>query len=221
MGVISLEKMDNIYWLGRYTERTYTTIKEFFDGFDVMIENPDYYKEYCTNLDIPNVYESAEDFTEKYLFDDTNVNSVISTMNGIYNNAVVLRDVLGTESISYVELALTEIETAKSKTSVLMNLQRIIDYLLAFIACIDENVDGQVIRGIFKTARRQERMDLVLRLRKDEETIQKAFHMLTARVLRKTLPVNREAYNELAMLANESKLCYAEMIQLVEQLFEV
>ena len=67
----------------------------------------------------------------------------------------------------------------------------------------------------------QEKIDLLLRLRKDKETIMKAFHMLTARVLRGDLPVNKEVYNELAALMNEEELCYKELILLVEKLFEV
>lgn len=223
MGIISIEKMDHLYWLGRYTERTYTIIKEFFDGFDIMIEEPDYYKTYCKYLDIPNVYTSAEDFTKRYLFDTTNINSVLSTLNGIYDNAVVMRDALGTETISYIELALSEMEKARAQveSGCLLSLQKVIDYLLAFIACMDENVERSKVRGIFKTGKRQEKIDLLLRLRKDKETIMKAFHMLTARVLRGDLPLNREAYNELAALMNEEELCYKELILLVEKLFEV
>ena len=223
MGTISIEKMDHLYWLGRYTERTYTTIREFFDGFDIMIEEPDYYITYCQYLDIPNVYESVSDFTKRYLFDLENINSVMATLNGIYDNAVVMRDAIGTESISYVELALSEMEMAKStaESGFLMHLQRVIDYLLAFIACIDENVEERKIRGIFKTGKRQEKMDLLLRLRKNKEQVMKAFHMLTARVLRADLPINRKAYDELSVLVNEEELCYPELITLVENLFEV
>lgn len=30
MGIISMEKVDHLYWLGRYTERVYTTLRMFF-----------------------------------------------------------------------------------------------------------------------------------------------------------------------------------------------
>lgn len=30
MGIISLERIDNLIWLDRYSERIYLTIKEFF-----------------------------------------------------------------------------------------------------------------------------------------------------------------------------------------------
>ena len=38
MGIISIEKADHLYWLGRYTERVYTTLRVFFHIYDNMIE---------------------------------------------------------------------------------------------------------------------------------------------------------------------------------------
>ena len=38
MGVISVEQTDRLYWLGRYTERVYTTMKLYFRTYDTMIE---------------------------------------------------------------------------------------------------------------------------------------------------------------------------------------
>ena len=41
MGIISMEKVDHLYWLGRYTERVYTTLRVFFHIYDKMIEQPE------------------------------------------------------------------------------------------------------------------------------------------------------------------------------------
>lgn len=38
MGIISMEKVDHLYWFGRYTERVYTTLRMFFHIYDKMIE---------------------------------------------------------------------------------------------------------------------------------------------------------------------------------------
>ena len=38
MDIISLEELNRLYWLGRYTERVYTTIREYLLGRDRMIE---------------------------------------------------------------------------------------------------------------------------------------------------------------------------------------
>ena len=39
MGIISLEKQDHLYWLGRYSERVYTTLKTFLLGYDQMLDD--------------------------------------------------------------------------------------------------------------------------------------------------------------------------------------
>ena len=56
MGIISVEKADRLFWLGRYTERVLTTLTTFFDYYDKMIdENPDVYKIFCEKISIPDI----------------------------------------------------------------------------------------------------------------------------------------------------------------------
>ena len=38
MGIKSVETTDRLYWLGRYTERVYTTLKLYGQRFDRMLE---------------------------------------------------------------------------------------------------------------------------------------------------------------------------------------
>ena len=38
MGIISVEHTDRLLWLGRYSERVYTTLKIFASYFDSMID---------------------------------------------------------------------------------------------------------------------------------------------------------------------------------------
>lgn len=60
MDIISLDKVNNLLWLGRYSERVYVTIREFFAGYDQMIEHHDFYIQYCRNFQIPNIYGSVK-----------------------------------------------------------------------------------------------------------------------------------------------------------------
>ena len=81
MGIISVEQASRLYWLGRYTERVYTTIRMFFDSYDRMIdEEKESYITFCSSIDIPNIYESKEDFLKRYPFDETNQDSIISNL---------------------------------------------------------------------------------------------------------------------------------------------
>ena len=38
MGIISLEQKDRLLWLGRYTERVYTTLRLYSNTYDTLIE---------------------------------------------------------------------------------------------------------------------------------------------------------------------------------------
>ena len=58
MGVISVEQTDRLYWLGRYAERVYTTMKLYFRTYDTMIDAGEDYDRFCRALEIPNIYTS-------------------------------------------------------------------------------------------------------------------------------------------------------------------
>ena len=118
MGIISVENADHLYWLGRYTERVYTTIRVFFHIFDKMIEAPEgAYQIYCEKLGIPNIYTSNHQFVQSYLFDEENPDSVISSMKRAYDNGVVLREELSSNVLSYIQLALNTLENCSRTTS--------------------------------------------------------------------------------------------------------
>ena len=87
MGIISLEKANNLLWLGRYSERVYTTLRMFYQQFDKMIESSeDEYTEFCNKLNIPVIYTSNEDFVGRYLYDKENPDSVYSNLLRAYDN---------------------------------------------------------------------------------------------------------------------------------------
>ena len=92
MGIISVEQAGHLYWLGRYTERVYTTLRIYSRSFDEMIdESRDSYQSFCRSVDIPDIYVSKEDFLRRYPFDPTVPDSIVSNLERAYDNAVVLR----------------------------------------------------------------------------------------------------------------------------------
>lgn len=81
MGIISVVKASNLLWLGRYSERVYTTLQVFSQYYDDMIDrNMNGYEEYCEKLSIPSIYTSVEDFFDRYLFDESDPNSIVSNL---------------------------------------------------------------------------------------------------------------------------------------------
>ena len=192
MGIISLERIDNLIWLGRYSERIYLTIKEFFFYYDKMLDDPNLYKEYCYILQILMIYENPKDFIDRYVCDPTISDSLLSNLFRAYDNCIVLRNEIGTESMTYLEMALYQLQEIKNSDSLLLDLQLVMDHILAFWACISENVFDYDVRNIIKLGQRQERLDMYLRLKKEKEKIKMAFESLEHRLYKTILPYNIE-----------------------------
>lgn len=218
MGIISLEKVDNLLWLGRYSERVYTTIKEFFIGYDRMIEHPDFYVKYCEDFQIPNIYNDMSDFVRRYLKDTSDPNSIISNLYRAYDNCTVLRNEIGSQTMSYLELAVDDLNSIKDFDSFIIDLQSVLDHILAFWACLDDDVEDYETRNIVKLGKRLERMDMYLYLRKDKKAIVKAYEMLEHRLEKSNLPYNKEALVNVKTMLDNDKLDYAKAISLVESL---
>ena len=185
MGIISLEKSNHLYWLGRYSERAFTTISIFMDCYDSMIDkDPEAYKEFCAKLSIPDVYGSKEAFDVNYLFDASDPNSVYSNLKRACDNAMVLRDQLSSTAQSYVQMALDIMENASHEPNCLLQLQQVLDCLYAFWGSIDDYMESSESRNIMKCGRYIERLDLYIRLNYDKRMTALAFDRMVYRLQR-------------------------------------
>ncbi len=219
MDIISVEQANCLYWLGRYTERVYTTIRIYFNRFDRMIdENQDSYEQFCQMIDIPNIYSSREDFLKRYPFDPDNPDSIISNMYRAYDNGIVLREKITSEALSYIQLAVYELKKGAVSKSPLLELQKVLDFLLAFWGTIDDRIDSEHIRNIIKAGKRIERIDLYARLGLDAKEILREVHRMKPRVERSGLSYEKEKLDELEALILEEKIDYYKIVFLVESI---
>lgn len=219
MDIISIEQANCLYWLGRYTERVYTTIRIYFERFDRMIdENQDSYEQFCQMIDIPNIYTSREDFLKRYPFDTDNPDSIISNMYRAYDNGIVLREKITTEALSYIQLAVYELKKAAVSRSPLIEMQHVLDYLLAFWGTIDDRIDSEHIRNVIKAGKRIERIDLYARLGLDAKEILREVHRMKPRVERSGLSYEKEKLEQLEALVLEDKIDYYKIVFLVENI---
>lgn len=222
MSNITTEKANELFWLGRYVERVYTTSMEFFKGYDRMIDETDVsYPDYCRRVSIPNVYESKEDFLRNYPFDDTNPDSIISNLIRAYDNAVVLRDDIGSDTLSYIQLAIYDMRKAALGDAPLIGLQQVIDDLFAFWGCLDDRVVDYSERSIVKAARRIERIDLYLRFGMPADRILFEVNRLQNRIVRTGLSYDQDAIPRLRNMLSQEKVPYADAIRLVESMVDV
>ena len=219
MGIISVEQASRLYWLGRYTERVYTTIRMFFNSYDRMIdEEKESYIAFCNSVDIPDIYQSKEDFLRRYPFDETNPDSIISNLNRAYDNAIVLRENISTDALSYIQLAIYEMNKAAKSSAPLFELQRVLDDILAFWGSIDDRIDSEETRNIIKAGKRIERIDLYARLGTGKEEIRREVHRMIPRVIRSGLPYQEDKLKKVSELAEQENLDYYEIVANVESI---
>lgn len=193
MGVISLEKSQHMYWLGRYTERVFTTIQAYRLCFDQMIETGEgIYQDFCQALGIPDRYGSAQAFLESYLFDSTDPFSVASSLERAFDNGVVLRDEISSESLSYIHLAMEQLESAHHSKERLIELQYVLDDLYAFWGSVDDCADSELCRNLMKCGRYQERLDLYVRLHYAQPEVERTFCKLQKRIEKAGMPYHAE-----------------------------
>ena len=222
MSNITTEKANELFWLGRYVERVYTTSMEFFRGYDRMIDETDIsYPEYCRRVSIPNVYKDKEDFLRSYPFDESNPDSIISNLIRAYDNAVVLRDDIGSDTLSYIQLAIYDMRKAALGVAPLIGLQTVVDDIFAFWGCLDDRVVDYSERSIVKAARRIERIDLFLRFGVPADRISFEVNSLQNGTARTGLNYDQDAIPRLRNMLAQDEVPRADAIRLIESMVDV
>lgn len=219
MGIISVEQLDRLYWLGRYVERVYTTTCLYSTRYDIMIDGDSTsYADFCRHLDIPNIYSSPEDFRYTYAYSTEDENSILSNLNRAYDNAIELRETIGSEALSYIQLAIYDMNKAKISDAPLIDLQKVMDNLHAFWGVIDDEVDDEQSRNTMLIGKRVERIDLYGRLRLDRKIMVREVHRLAGRIDRSAIHYQKAILKELQRLVEPEVLDYYRIVQDVEQI---
>lgn len=221
MGIMTIEHADRLYWLGRYTERVYTTIKFFSSSFDrVISHDASACDEFCRQLDIPNIYAGWDDFLVRYNFDRSNPDSVASNLDRVYDNAVVMRDEIGSDAICYVQMAVYALDRAAGSETPYLEMQKVSDNMLAFWGIADDQIESENVRNIIKVGKRIERIDLYARLGMPKEALKREIRRLVGRIDRTNLHYNQSRVSQLLTLVEQETLPYRAIVDCVDSVLE-
>ncbi|MEE3419699.1 MAG: alpha-E domain-containing protein [Lachnospiraceae bacterium] len=219
MGIISVENTDRLFWLGRYSERVVTTLRLFAVSFDRMIDfDFNDYVEFCKELDIPNIYTSKDDFVEKYLYDPENQDSLYANLDRAFSNALVLREEIGSGTLSYIQLAEYALTDAQKSKAPLIALQDVIDNLMSFWGAVDDDIDDRNVRNIIKAGKRLERLDLYARLKRPREELFAAYRRLNIRIRETNLNFDEEGLDRILRMLNDEALHYRNIVAQTEEI---
>ena len=219
MGIISVEQADRLFWLGRYSERVYTMLGLYSNSYDQLIDGMgDRYADFCRVLDIPDVYGSKESFEKDYPFDEKNPDSILSNLNRAYDNAIELRDEIGSEVIAYIQLAIYDMNKARISNAPLIEMQKVMDNILAFWGIVDDSIDSEHARNMIKAGNRIERIDLYGRLHISKKELIREVSRLIPRLERSGLHYNEEKLFLLKSLVEAPEIDYYKVVNEVESI---
>ena len=175
MGTISIEHSDRLYWLGRYTERFFITLRSLDRLYDKMIDDKYGYREYLVNFGLNDSYTDSLDFIRSFLYDENNPNSAAYCLERAYDNGIVLREEISSKTLSFLQMAKDTLTKSQDKPNVRLSLLPLKDILYSFWGSINEHIYDDEIRNIIYIGKTLERLDLYMRMRFPFATVEKEF----------------------------------------------
>jgi len=171
MDNISINRANYLYWLGRYAERVYTTISYLRHFYDEMVDkNPMAYSEFCNRIGIVNKYDNKTDFIKNFIYDETSDISIAYYLNKTYDNGIVLRDVITSKTLSYIQLACNVLNTCHNREEyIIVNLQIVTDHLIGFWGAVDDYILENNARDLIKAGKYIERVELYNRFEENKD----------------------------------------------------
>lgn len=194
MDTISLSKQNRLFWLGRYSERVYSAVQFVMQAYDRLIDGLDVdYAGFCAQMGIPCDYESGEDFIRRYLFDGQCPYSVKAAVEAMLGNGMVLRETISSPTLAYLQMAHGAMELAANSESPGVELQWVLDDIMAFRGSFDDSVEEEAARNITKTGGMVERISMMLRLNPQSPRLERELHKLLNRLYKTDLTPEPQA----------------------------
>ena len=221
-----MNKDNRLFWMGRYQERVFTTISYLINKYDAMIDgSPFDYAAYCESLGIFNCYNNAEEFMHSYLYDKNNPDSVRAAADMMIGNGIVLRDIISSKTLSYLQMAVYALDMASESEAPLVELQKVIDDLMAFRGSYDDFIENENMRNIIKCGSGVERISLSLSLDYHLPAVPTEIHKLLRRLEKTKLKTNPAALKVLwdtdLMQPGDTPVSKKKLIEADETLFIV
>lgn len=139
-------------------------------------------------------------------------------MRRAYDNAIELREEIGSEALAYVQLTCYAMNRAAESPAPMNEFQKAADNILAFWGCIDDQVEDESTRSLLKIGKRVERIDLYARLRMPRADHLREIHRLGGRISRGTIHYRPEVLERLEELAAAHELDYPRIVYEVDRI---
>lgn len=227
--IISAVKANSLFWLGRYEERVYITLHLLRKCHDKMIDGEleDYWPIW-QKLDTTGAYQTIEEFTFGIMYDDTNPSTVMAAQTKAMDNAILLREDILSETLSYLEMSLALLkECRKKQEKNVICLQPVIDWSLAFWGSAQQRLQNHKALYIMSIGRNVENMDMLLRFDYSYERVVLAYDSLKRYCKQMPNIIDEDIEGELNSLIIEERFNLNDveyknkLLELINQLVKV
>lgn len=227
--IISAVKANSLFWLGRYEERVYITLHLLRKCHDKMIDGEleDYWPIW-QKLDTTGAYQTIEEFTFGIMYDDTNPSTVMAAQTKAMDNAILLREDILSETLSYLEMSLALLkECRKKQEKNVICLQPVIDWSLAFWGSAQQRLQNHKALYIMSIGRNIENMDMLLRFDYSYERVALAYDSLKRYCKQMPNIIDEDIEGELNSLIIEERFNLNDveyknkLLELINQLVKV
>lgn len=173
MDNVSVNKANSLYWLGRYTERAYKLSHIITEFYDRMVDyDSTAYKEFCSRLGITLDVADKESFLKTIISDENCPSSIKYSMSQAYDNSIILREQIDTETVAYIQLAYNNVMRLFNNDHCrIYDLQQVVDNLMSFWGAVDDYIIDDYVRDTIKAGKYVERIDLFTRFDRGEYKI--------------------------------------------------
>ena len=178
--IINASKANRLFWLGRYVERVYMTLHLLRQVYDKMIDGqPEDYDAFWKRLDATDSYASTGEFTLGMMYDEENPASVLSALNRAMDNAIMLREDIKSETMSYIEMSIALMKEMRRKAeSNVTNLQPVTDWMLAFRGSAAQRIESPKVLSMLAIGQLIEEMDIMLRFNYGYDRVANQYYMM-------------------------------------------
>ncbi len=227
--IISAVKANSLFWLGRYEERVYITLHLLRKCHDKMIDGEleDYWPIW-QKLDTTGAYQTIEEFTFGIMYDDANPSTVMAAQTKAMDNAILLREDILSETLSYLEMSLALLkECRKKQEKNVICLQPVIDWSLAFWGSAQQRLQNHKALYIMSIGRNVENMDMLLRFDYSYERVALAYDSLKRYCKQMPNIIDEDIEGELNSLIIEERFNLNDveyknkLLELINQLVKV
>lgn len=227
--IISAVKANSLFWLGRYEERVYITLHLLRKCHDKMIDGEleDYWPIW-QKLDTTGAYQTIEEFTFGIMYDETNPSTVMAAQTKAMDNAILLREDILSETLSYLEMSLALLkECRKKQEKNVICLQPVIDWSLAFWGSAQQRLQNHKALYIMSIGRNVENMDMLLRFDYSYERVALAYDSLKRYCKQMPNIIDEDIEGELNSLIIEERFNLNDveyknkLLELINQLVKV